>query len=169
MATSNEAIALLRSIDSGIKQLLKQQGSNGTAAVMVAEDRDLDGQYGNPTVKFNPRDWNGESCKGRAMSDCPAEFLDMLAETFEYFARKADADGEETSSGKPVGPYKRKDAARARGWAQRVRNGYVSTATGEMVDPPALDGDLGGGYAGDPWAAAGGGDLSELSDSDIPF
>jgi hypothetical protein len=120
MAATEESLALLRSMDASLKQIVKLLTK--TAPPEIADDRDLDSQYGDPVVKLNPRDWTGEPCKGRRMSECPAAFLDQLAETFDYFARKAE-DTNEMYNGKPVAPYKRKDAARARGWSKRVRDG----------------------------------------------
>src|SRR6185436_15465029 len=102
------AIALLKSIDASLKQILAARQVN--APKPVASDRDLDGQWGNPVVKFMPRDWAGENCKNRKMSDCPAPFLDMLAETFDYLAGKAEEKDERTTGGKPVADYKRADA-----------------------------------------------------------
>ncbi len=122
-----DVLAVLRSIDASLKTLVSRSTTALPATTQsgpVAPDADLDGPYGNPPVKFNPRDWTGESCKGLTFSECPAEFLDMLAETFDYFAQKAEEKNEMTTSGKPVAPYKRKDAARARGWARRIRAGY---------------------------------------------
>jgi hypothetical protein len=116
----DEVIGLLRSIDASLKQLVQQQ-----RAPEIASDRDLDGKYGDPEVKFMPRDWAGPSYKGRRFSECPADLLDMIAETFDYFARKAEATNETTDRGKPVSQYKRADAARARGWAKRIRAGVV--------------------------------------------
>jgi hypothetical protein len=162
IAEAGEMVALLRSIDSKLSQLLSRApaGGNGPA---LADDRDLDSQYGDPEVKFNPRDWHGDNCKGRRMSQCPAEFLDLLAGTFDYFAKKADENGETTNAGKPVAPYKRRDAARARGWAARKRTGWkgatVDTATGEIHESA---GDF---AAGDPFAES-----SEWpTDGDSPF
>lgn len=120
----NETLVLLRSIDAGIKQLVRAMVQS--APPEVADDRELDSQYGDPEVKFDPRDWTGNSMKGRHMSECPPDFLDMLASTFDYFARKSEEAGETTSAGKPIAPYKRKDAARARGWAKRNRERGVS-------------------------------------------
>lgn len=128
MAAGEEAIVILKSIDASLKQLVKLLGA--THGKPAADDRDLDGQYGNPLVKFHPRDWTGENCKNKPMSDCPAEFLDLLAETFDYFADKAEETDERATNGKPVAPYKRRDAARARGWARRVRDGRVPAAAG---------------------------------------
>lgn len=129
MGSSDEAIALLRSIDASLKLLVKQQRTH-----VAADDRDLDSQYGNPEVKFNPRDWTGLSFKGRRMSECEPTFLLMLADTLDYFADKAEETDERTTSGKPVAPYKRKDAARARGWAKRIQDGKVPASATANTD-----------------------------------
>lgn len=143
MAT-DEVLDLLRSIDASLKTLVAQ--SRVAQPKAVASDRDLDGQYGNPPVKFNPRDWTGTSFKGRRLSECPAPFLDMLAETFDYFAAQAEEKHELTNSGKPAAPYKRADAARARGWAKRIRDGWQPRAP--LAVPPNGNG------AAPGWATA---------------
>lgn len=154
---SDDALALLRSIDATLKLLLAQ--TKTVSPKPVASDRDLDGQYGDPELRFMPRDWTGENYKGLHFSEYPAELLDMVAETFDYFAEKAARDGELTSGGKPVAPYKQRDAARARGWAARVRAGYTP--------PSASDnGDLGHDDAFDDDATLTG-PISEFDD--IPF
>jgi hypothetical protein len=134
MATT-EAVDILRSIDGSLKQLVKLLSK--TAPAEIADDRDLDSKWGNPEVKFTPRDWTGLNMKGRRMSECPAEFLDLLAQTFDYFAKKAE-DTDEQYNGKPVAPYKRRDAARARGWAKRARDGKAPVPAGakeDVIDP----------------------------------
>lgn len=127
---SVEVLQVLRSIDNSLKELVliaRHKRGGAAAGAAPAPDRDLDGKYGDPVVKFHPRDWRGQECKGLNFSECPVDFLDMLAETFDYFADKAEKSGEKTTSGKPVAPYKRQDAARARGWAARIRSGHVAT------------------------------------------
>lgn len=134
-----ETIALLRSIDASLKALLAQSKPGGGAP---AEQVDLDGRHGNPIVKAkDPRDWTGESMKGRHFSECPPEYLDLLADRFDYFASKE----EDAKKAK----YNRLDAARARGWAARLRAGYVST-TGTQ--------DGGNGNDGEHWSGASEGD-----------
>lgn len=128
MGATDETLALLRSIDASLKQLVRQSAK--TAPKEIADDRDLDSQYGDPVLKFSPRDWTGDSYKDCKFSRCPPDLLDMVANTLDYFAEQAEAKGELTSSGKPVGPYKRKDAARARGWAARIRSGKVPVPAG---------------------------------------
>jgi len=136
MSASEEILRLLKSIDASLKALVAQSAQAGGKG--IADDRDLESQHGNPVVKFHPRDWIGPPCKGRKFSECPPDFLDMLAETFDYFAGKAEEAGEQTSTGKPVAPYKRKDAARARGWAKRIREGRHVPASTER-DPEFAD------------------------------
>lgn len=130
---SQEAISLLTAIERHLASLdrniaLLVQQRRAAAPKPIASDRELDGKYGDPVVKFMPRDWTGPSFKDRRMSECPAELLDMLAQTFDYFGDQAEKNNERTNAGKPVADYKRKDAARARGWAKRIREGKVPQA-----------------------------------------
>jgi hypothetical protein len=168
MANGNSSVGedmlkVLRSIDAKLGQLVRQSGA---ASVDVADDADLDGTYGNPKVNFNPRDWRGDSMKGVRFSECPAEFLDLLAGAFDYFARKAEESGETTTAGKPVAPYKRKDAARARGWAKRIRAGYaVDRSTGELTEGSA-NAMPASTFDESEWPAE---PVTELTDNDIPF
>lgn len=133
MADGAEAVALLRSIDTTLKSMLrlavertKKAPAQTGASKKVATDADLDGKYGNPIVNAkDPRDWTGPTMKGRKFSECPADYLDLVADRLDYFADQAEAEGKLTSSGKPVAPYNRADAARARGWSWRIRQGIV--------------------------------------------
>lgn len=116
------AISILTSIDASLKKLvaIAEKRKAGPAAE-VADDRDLDGPHGNETVKFSPRGWDDKDglFKGSPMSECPPAFLDLLAEAFESFARKNTDKGDTKKAG-----YDRRSAARARGWANRLRNGW---------------------------------------------
>ncbi len=124
-----KAIALLTSIDASLKALViaanRRAAANGPA---VADDRDLDSQYGDEQLKFTPRDWMGEPCKGKRMSDCSAEVLDLLASSFDYFAKKNDENGLKDDKGRPKSFYDKRSAARARGWAARMRSGWKRPA-----------------------------------------
>ncbi len=128
-ATAQDVIDTLREIllsSKRIEALLR-----GAAPPVVASDSDLDGQWGDPVVRAkDPRDWTGESQLGKPFSECPAEYLDLVASRLDFFAEKAEAEGTLTTSGKPVAPYNRKDAARARGWAARIRHGYKPAENG---------------------------------------
>lgn len=124
-ATGEDALVVLRSIDATLKAMLAlaQERTAKASGKTIATDRDLDGKYGDPELKFMPRDWTGPSFKHSHFSECPPELLDLVAETFDYFAQKAAETDERTDRGKPVADYKRQDAARARGWAARMRSG----------------------------------------------
>lgn len=124
---TDHVITLLRSMDASLKKLV-----SGIAQPDVAAPADLDSPHGNPELHFSPRDWNGDNYKGKRFSECPPELLDLVASSLDYFATKADEKNETTAGGKPLGPYKRKDAARARGWAKRLRDGWVPA---KMADP----------------------------------
>lgn len=133
MASGERAIELLESIDKSLKQLLSRQSqaaaaSSGSAG-QVASDRDLDGPYGDPVIKAkDPRDWIGPTMKGRKFSECPPEYLDLIADRLDWFAEQHDAEGKKTDKGVLVSKYDRADAARARGWAKRILDGqYVQT------------------------------------------
>lgn len=128
MSHQDEVIKLLRSIDASLKTLVnaafnkareRQNGNGHSIAPDVADDRDLDGKWGDPELRFKPRDWNGDDFKGCNFSQCPPELLDLVADSLDYFARKADQEGDAKKA-----KYQRLDAARARGWSQRLRNGW---------------------------------------------
>lgn len=137
----DQAITLLRSIDASLKQLLREM--RAAKPPEMATDQELDGPHGNEIVKFLPRDWNGQDCKGSRMSDCPAEFLDQLADAYAYFARKNDEHDAKTDTGVLKSIYDRRSERRARAWAARLRNGWAPSAeTGFPSDAPMADEDL---------------------------
>lgn len=96
----------------------------------LATDADVDDQYGDPAVKFDPKGWRGPAHKGLKMSACAPEFLDAYARTLDVMAKKDD-EKKRLYKGRPASRYSRIDAARARRWAYRIRCGYVSTARSE--------------------------------------
>jgi len=120
----------------------------------VATDAELDGQYGDPEIKKDPTRWQGESFVGRRYSETSPEYLDMVASLEDWRAGKDDEAGqrgEMNNRGKPKdGYFARKNAARARGWAKRKRNGWGAP------DPASH---------GQP--AGGGSDAGDMTD--IPF
>lgn len=111
----------------------------------TASERELDSQYGNPDVRKDPPRWEGESYKGSPYSQCSPEYLDSLAGFLEWQAGKDEEKGDEKS--RKYAGYKLKDAARARGWAKRLRDGWTPPASQaeEAWDdgvPMPEDGDL---------------------------
>lgn len=114
----SEELDLLRRIAFAVEKLAgSSQPVN--AALAVASDADLDGPYGDPIVKFTPRDWHGANLKGAKFSECPSEFLLAMASAFDYFASKNDEAGAVDAKGRNKSYYDRQAAARARGWAAR--------------------------------------------------
>lgn len=152
MPSGVEAIEKLNSIDNSLKQLVQLFGAfvkqqQATQPPPMADDRDLDSQYGDETIRVNrPRDWTGPDFKGRRMSECPAAYLELVAQSYDYFAKKNEAAGATTDRGKPKHIYDQRSAMRARGWAARVRSGRVlpqaavnghEPAAGWATDAPA--------------------------------
>ena len=123
----------LARMEAKIDRLLGQQAAS--AAPGIAPDSDLDSQWGDEEIRKDPpRDWSGDSHKGRRMSECPPEYLDALAGYFDWKAGKEDEeaqrlDGEEQSKKRKYAGYSRKSAARVRGWAQRLRSGWKPPET----------------------------------------
>jgi hypothetical protein len=126
-ASAEDVIKTLQSIDASLKALCghlgasrpaaSQPATDGANVAAMASEADLDSQYGNPPVKAkDPRDWTGDSQVGKRLSECPPAYLDMVAARLDYFA------GREEDPKKAR--YNRLDAARARGWAARLRNGW---------------------------------------------
>lgn len=118
------------------------------AALAVADNADLDSQWGNPQVRKDPPRWTGQSYAGANYADCPPEFLDTLAGFLEWQAGKADEKNEMANNGKPRSMYLKKDAARARGHSARNRAKAAPrrpaapsnpTGRGSMADEPGDD------------------------------
>lgn len=157
-ATAQDVLATLQSIDSSLKALVRHfgagivHGATGAPAgassafvPAVASDRDLDGQYGNPEIKTkSPRDWTGDDMKGKRLSECPPEYLDLTASRLDYFAEqnRAEAEDQQTPP-EQVGEllkkakYNRIDASRHRGWAVRLRAGWTPPVEAAFGTPAA--------------------------------
>lgn len=131
MPLEPEVLALLKSIDASLKMLVTASqitlAGAHPAVAATASDADLDGKYGDPEIKArDPRDWTGPTMKGRRFSECPPEYLDMVAERLDYFCSQNKGETEEDQKKLK---YQRLDASRARGWAKRIRAGWRPTAT----------------------------------------
>jgi hypothetical protein len=124
----------------------------------IADDRELDSDKGNPTIRRDPKRWlsnGGASFVGARYSECPADYLDEVAGFNEWAADKNERTLAADDPKRKYIDYDRRDAARARGWAARIRAGYVATPSAgpakRMIDADSFD------------AAAFG------DDSDLPF
>ena len=99
--SDSETLALLRSIDASLKRLVgnivaTDKALGTTAPPTIASDRDLDSQWGDPVVKArDPRDWTGAPQQGKKFSECPPEYLDMVADRLDYFSSQNPGETEE--------------------------------------------------------------------------
>lgn len=113
MSASADTLRLLTSIDASLRRI---------ADVLAPAPVNLDGPYGDPVVRHEKvRDWNGDSMKGRHFSECPPEFLDVLAPMLDYFASNTDVS---TEDGAKKQKFDLMNASRARAWAKRLRDGW---------------------------------------------
>lgn len=135
-----KALALLTSIDASLKVIAdisrKRVAANGPA---VAPDRDLDSQYGDEKIRFDPRDWSGKRYKGCTMSESEPDYLELLAGAYDFFAEKNDREKEVDSAGRPKSTYDKRTAARARGWAKRMREGWKPPPPPPPMDDRGMD------------------------------
>lgn len=109
------------------------RGSSADDGEPIAPDSDLDGKHGDPTIKFDPREkyWTGASCVGLRYSECPEEYLLAMAKYQDACAYMKRKDGNEDKA-----KYNERDAARARGWAKRLRSGWRPAGTARPQGAP---------------------------------
>ena len=96
----------------------------------VADDADLDSEWGDEVIKKDPKRWiekGGESFAGCRMSECPPDYLMAVASLFDWMADQDEKKGKtyvnkKTGKEQPTAPFSRKSAARARGWAKRNKD-----------------------------------------------
>lgn len=132
MATE-EGMRLLRECHAMLTKLTAGAGGK------VADDHDLDGQWGDEEIKKSPPRWKGEDFANRRMSETSPDFLDCLADFNDWKAERDDEKaatltGEEAEKKRKYAGYSRKSAARARGWAARLRSGWKSPTAAANPD-----------------------------------
>jgi hypothetical protein len=124
---------------ASLERMEKRRPVGGAAsqagAPAVADDTDLDSKYGDPEVKKDPPRWKGALTAPIRMSECTPEYLDFLAQFYDWCAGKELDKNEQKKAS-----YKRRDAARARGWAQRIRAGWRPPAQEEQAPADFDDG-----------------------------
>lgn len=100
----------------------------------VADDFELDGKYGNEPIRKDPsaKFWTGAPHVGRRFSECDPAYLDAFAKWKSVCARmkrkeaaSATTPRKREDSEKFAG-FDERDAARARGWAKRLRAGWAA-------------------------------------------
>lgn len=97
----------------------------------VATDAEMARFKTDQKVRFDPRDWPGDSHKGRTLLQCDPNFLDIYASQIEYFAGKAKekvAAGTADDSAKRDAQWGELNAAQYRRLAADMRSGKVQQA-----------------------------------------
>ncbi len=97
---------------------------------LFAPDASLDRPKGDPKVKFAPRDWRGPNFVGKNFSQCSPDFLEALASALSWAADNPQPGKEKYSA------FNRKDGARARSWARRIRAKAEAAAPAASPPPP---------------------------------
>lgn len=126
--TDDQLIAKVDKLIEMVARLEKRFGQmsvSGGGHANVAPDSDLDGPHGDPVMRKDPKRWNADvdgSYVGCHFSECPPDYLDAVAGFKEWQAQQDERKG--TDDDKRKAKFNRLDAARARGWAQRLRSGY---------------------------------------------
>jgi hypothetical protein len=94
-------------------------------------------------VRFDPRNWPGDSHKGRQLIECDPGFLDVYADQIEWFAGKAKekvAAGTATDNDKKDAQWGELNAAQYRRLAQDMRAGIVQR---QVIAPAYTGADIG--------------------------
>jgi hypothetical protein len=136
-------------------------------AYEVATDDDLDGQYGNPEIRKDPPRWTGESFVGCRFSEASPEYLETLAGFLDWKARESDKKDERVKGGGLKSRFIRLDAARARGWAARIRGGTGARSTAHTSSKEAREQREASGYQPPPQPEPP--PLGDFGEEDIPF
>lgn len=136
MDDNDRIIAHLASIDMTLRELLLLSKSK-RAASDPANDADLDTQAGDEMIKFKPKTWTGDDYKGCRMSETTPEFLDALAASFAYFAKKNEENDERDAKGRTKAHWDKQSERRARGWASRLRAGFKPKP--KTIEPMSAD------------------------------
>jgi hypothetical protein len=130
--------------------------SGGGRSVEAASASDLDGPHGDPLIKFDPKAkyWTGDSYVGCRFSETTPEYLDAVSKYLgacSFMASKDAAAGKDVEKNERSAKFKSLDAARAAGWAARLRAGFKPAAPAaggyEPYDPHT--GEVGADYAAD--------------------
>ena len=130
---------------STVEERLTMLEAKVAGLVEAAQPADIDGKFGDPEIRKDPspKYWTGESFQGRKMSACSPDYLEAFAKYKEACAFMNEREGDATKA-KYVG-YDRRDAKRARAWAERLRkqppkaSGFAAAAV--SVGPSADDND----------------------------
>lgn len=116
------------------------QANPYAAQKRIATDAEMSRFKTDQKVRLDPRDWPGDSHKGRMLIQCDPNFLDIYAAQIEYFAGKAKekvAAGTADDNAKRDAQWGELNAAQYRRLAADMRAGKVQQAA---PPPPAYSG-----------------------------
>jgi hypothetical protein len=104
-------------------------GRSASCGGEIADDDELDSDHGDPKVRKTPpaKYWKGEPFAGKSLSRLTLAQLDAYGKYKDAcaYAAEKNPDPEKPKQAKYI-EYDRRDAARARGWARRIRGGWVA-------------------------------------------
>lgn len=109
-------------------------------AKRIATDAEMARFKSDQKARFDPKNWPGESFKGRMLIECDPSFLDLYADQIEWFAGKAKekvAAGTADDSAKREAQWGELNAAQYRRLAQDMRAGIVQRQVAAPVVGPA--------------------------------
>lgn len=113
---TRELLTIARGGASGRQPAAAASSSGGGGD--IASARDLDGPHGDPMIRKDPPRWSGTSYVGYKFSETEPDYLECVA-SFKDWAADNPRPGKERYA-----RYERADAARARGWAERLSKGW---------------------------------------------
>lgn len=125
LARPDTARALLSQAAFLIRIARGKSGASGEAGGSgggAASDAELRGQYSDPSIKKDPKRWAGASYAGCHYSECPSDYLLVLAEFLEWKAEqeKKKPEPKKHRNGKSFfWEFDLQNARLARGWARR--------------------------------------------------
>lgn len=126
---------------------LESGGAGKAPGGEVADEADIDSQYGDEVIRKDPKKWiedGGESFASCRMSECPPEYLRAVASLHDWMAKKDEEQGrtykdKKTGKDRPTAPFARKTAARARAWAMRNAAQAQTNGTAAPSQPQPVD------------------------------
>jgi hypothetical protein len=130
----SELEAVVKVIQASIQAMAKASpkgGGSQTSGIEPGNDKLLDGPYGDPEVKYDPKFWKGDSMVGKRFSQCPSSYLEATANYFGWRMKKLQEEGAEE---KKVN-YAKFDAMKALGWKRRIDAGFAPKVSD--TDPPS--------------------------------
>lgn len=119
------AVEAFARLEAKIDRLLAHLGANGTGAAgnsssdNIAPVSDIHGQYGDVEIKKDPPRWKGKPLAPIHASQCPPEYLEIVADLLDFKADNPRPGKEQYAK------YDRRNAARCRRWSIEIREGRV--------------------------------------------